>query len=1173
MKKIAGLIVKVRYALLALFLVAAAGSAYMMQFVNVNYDMTEYLPDDSPTSVALGVMEKEFGNTGFVQLMLRSTTAAEADAVADIVKAVPGVDAVLFDAADATNLHGDKALIKIYLEHSDFSEEATAVIEDIEAEISGYDYAISGYAVESGYNRDMITKDMAVIMLWSFGVVLIILMLTSHSWADPLVFACGIGVALLLNLGTNALFPSISFVSQAICAVLQLALAMDYSIIILHRYDEEREKTDDKLEAMRKALTGCVTSVAASSLTTIAGLCALMFMRYTIGLDIGSVLAKGIVCSLLTAFFFLPCVILLFDGLLRKTQHRPFVPKMDGVARYALKAKYVVPALSLVLFVGCFFIQEKLGLIYELEINENSDVYAERAEITDEFGYQNPLILLVPKGDPDKEREVLDYVKSLQYNDSPIVNSGSGLVTTELYDVYDLKGAAERFDSTEADLKPVFDALGEKGLVKNGKVMVWDLLRYLVDTDYISVRAADKQKEADDLWGQVDSLYSGLTAAEMAEKYDLGTDVAEALWRDMGAAPADSLVLDDVLTHAHDSRFFIGYAEKQERDLWQDYGDIQKLEALYTPATAAAQFQMTPQQAYGVFYNLRGNNLPADLTMKNHELIETLYAQSESAALAPYHAAVQQAFSPVTAADIKADKLLGAIMNDKLTAALFTANGADPATGTVTNYQLLAFVSENKIISTYAPPYAAYQQQYDAKYKEAQALFAELRPEDAMTTYGLDGQQAYVVYAMANPDADTTQISGKLLLKYLYEEQHILALDKAYWGMVDAYTRLDRAAITARSPMYGEDDATAALKYYGKNPDTGKISAYQLMRYTLSNGLIPAYGKEGQAELNEKRNDALEADEMLTREQITAQYGIDGEWLDAIFATYASPEKLSKADLVKFVSQKKTALAIGEEKTADIMDNWADAQYGEDNYSSENYSRLLFNVDAEVVGDETFYAVDTLRQTLGNYYDDFYLLGSGVNIYDIRDTFGNDVTLVNIVTLVAVFIIVMFSFMSLSIPLVLVACIQGAIFVNFSINTVTDSPVYFVCFLIALCIQMGATIDYGILLTDRFCHYREKYAVPDAIRLALNGSISTILTSGLILIIAAAIVGFRATVPIISYIGKLISQGAVVSVVVVLFVLPCCLCLFDRFLEKGSYKRRFNRDPVPAQEEETQITP
>ncbi len=372
MNKLAGGIVRARFFFIALFVAAAAVCAYMAQFVNVNYDMTKYLPDDSPTHIALGVMEEEFGNIGYLQVEVSSVTEDQAQELADRVKALAGVNAVIFDSENTCYYRDGSALIKVYLDYSDFSEEATGVIEEIKAELSGYDIALSGYAVESGYNRDMIKYDMQRILVMCFAVVMVILLLTSLSWADPLVFAFSIGVALLLNLGTNTLFDSISFVSNAICAVLQLALAMDYAIIVLHRYDEERSETDDKLEAMRKALSGSILSVASSSLTTIAGLCALMIMRFTIGFDIGAVLAKGIVCSLLSSFLFLPAIILLFDPLLQKSKHRPFIPKMDGVARFAGRAKWIAPIGALLVFTGCFFIQERMGLIYEIEINDQT---------------------------------------------------------------------------------------------------------------------------------------------------------------------------------------------------------------------------------------------------------------------------------------------------------------------------------------------------------------------------------------------------------------------------------------------------------------------------------------------------------------------------------------------------------------------------------------------------------------------------------------------------------------------------------------------------------------------------------------------------------------------------------------------------------------------------------
>jgi predicted RND superfamily exporter protein len=253
-------------------------------------------------------------------------------------------------------------------------------------------------------------------------------------------------------------------------------------------------------------------------------------------------------------------------------------------------------------------------------------------------------------------------------------------------------------------------------------------------------------------------------------------------------------------------------------------------------------------------------------------------------------------------------------------------------------------------------------------------------------------------------------------------------------------------------------------------------------------------------------------------------------------------------------------LRIGRDLREEVDRKWDEALYAIGRFEGGRFSRLIFNISSEVTGDEAAYVVKALRQNLSRYYGEYYVLGSSANMCDIRDTFSTDIVNINAINILAVFIIIMLLYRSVSIPLLLVACIQGAIFVSLSLNVATRSPVYFVCYLVAICIQMGATIDYGILLTDRYCAFRRKLAPSEAVKEAVCVSSPTILTSGLVFVIAAAIVGLMATVPIISHIGRLISQGAAVSVLTVLLILPQCLRLFDGFIERGSLRGKFKRE-------------
>ena len=1152
MKKLAVLTVKLRFVFIVLFIIAAGIGVWLIKFTNVNYDMTEYLPEDSPTNVALKVMEDEFGNIGYLQVMVKDVSSDIAESLTDNLKHLDGVDSVLFDAEDEGSYIDNKALIKVYLNHNDFSEEASQTIGLVQKALNGYDTALSGYAVEAGYNRDMIKSDLKAILIWCLIVVFVILMLSSRSWADALVFLISLAVALLINIGTNALLNSISFVSQAVCAVLQIALAMDYSIIILHRYHEEREKTDNKLEAMRTALSSSTAAVAASSLTTIAGLCALMFMRFKIGLDIGVVLTKGIVCSLLASFFFLPAIILLFDGLLKKTAHKKLIPELKGLGSLAAKKKLWVPVLALLVFTGGYLVQQRLGFIYEIEVSKNSKVYIDRSDIDKAFGIQNPLILLVPRGDRVKEQAVIDYVNSIDYKGEELVTSGQGLVTTGLYDELTADEAAERFNTSAENLYDVYKAIGKEG----EKALVYDVLKYLKESDYIDTLAQKRQTEADDLAVKVRELFGSLTSSEFSQKYGLDKNTAAALWEAQGYLKETELVLNDVLTFAHDKSFFESYAQAKQAETELSYNQASELITNMSCTQAASVYNLKLSEIYGIAYLLGAEGYDNSTTLPKAALIKYLYSVSGDKRLEPYYNSVIEAETPLTAEAIKSDMTMSLLFNDSLINALFSYYGLDAKTDTVTNYQILQFISDNQIISKYAPTLSQYQAVYDDKYLQAKELYEELTYKKAASTFGIDEQQAFVIYCLNNPKACATMnINGWEILSCLYKDLSHTELKDKYEAAAGAFTLLNKTAIMKQSSMYDEKTTEDILNSYGSN----SIYGYQLLSYTLEHNLITNYGSAAQKELNDRYVEAAEAQEYLTAEEVEKEYGIDEKWALEIFNYYniAEDGKIKKSDLALYASDNKLPIRIAEEERQDIDKNWSDAVYAIEKYEGDRYTRLIFNIAATVVSDEAEYVVKSVRAGLSDFYSDYYVLGSSVNICDIRDTFSTDMTNINILNIAAVFLIVMLLYRSISIPIILVACIQGAIFINLSINTVTHSPVYFVCYLVAICIQMGATIDYGILLTDRYCTFRRSMSVTEAIKEALKTASVTIMTSGFIFIIAAAIVGFRASVPIISYIGKLISQGAVVSVITVLFILPPCLCVLDSFLEKASIGRKF----------------
>ncbi|MGN0594451.1 MAG: MMPL family transporter, partial [Hominimerdicola sp.] len=322
----------------AIFIILTIIFAVLRQLVSVNYDMNSYLPDDSKSTVSIDVMNKEFdGGIPNARIMIKNVTVPEALKYKEKFKAVQGVSGVtwLDDNVDITQplevMDGDivenyykdnTALFSVTIEE-DYILDAVSELR----EIAGEENALEGSAISTAVATESTVSEIAQIAIIAVIFVLLVLILTTTSWAEPFVILLGLGVAIMINMGSNVIFGEISFVSNAAGAILQLAVSLDYSVFLLHRFEESRKEISDPRKAMIDALCKSTSSILSSGLTTVIGFAALCLMRFKIGPDLGLVLAKGVALSLICVFIFMPNFILIVYKLIDKTHHRSFVPK------------------------------------------------------------------------------------------------------------------------------------------------------------------------------------------------------------------------------------------------------------------------------------------------------------------------------------------------------------------------------------------------------------------------------------------------------------------------------------------------------------------------------------------------------------------------------------------------------------------------------------------------------------------------------------------------------------------------------------------------------------------------------------------------------------------------------------------------------------------------------
>ena len=434
-------ILKHKKLIIAVFAAMAVICAVLSQFVGVNYNFADYLPDDAASTKALNVMEEEYDQSiPNMRVLVHDVSIPEAMQIKGQIEQVEGVKEVSWlddaidiytpieeadpDTVDAWYKDSD-ALYSVTT--SDDEAEKTAAVNGIR-EIIGDDNAMSGSAVTDVLSPIHTTTEIQKITVMVLPIIFVILLIATTSWFEPVLFLLTIGIAIILNRGTNLMFGEISFVTNAAGSVLQLAVSMDYSIFLLHRFAEKRQEGLEVQEAMVEAVKESTSSVLSSGLTTVTGFAALILMRFKIGPDMGWVMAKAIAFSLICVLCLLPALALCTYKLVDKTQHRKLYPSFEKFSRGVMKVRIPILTVAAILVIPCFVAQGKNDFLYgssQVYSSEQTRMGRDLVTIDGEYGVSNPLVVMVPKGDMEKEIALNNALK-----DNPDVSSVISYVNT-----------------------------------------------------------------------------------------------------------------------------------------------------------------------------------------------------------------------------------------------------------------------------------------------------------------------------------------------------------------------------------------------------------------------------------------------------------------------------------------------------------------------------------------------------------------------------------------------------------------------------------------------------------------------------------------------------------------------------------------------------------------------
>ena len=433
------LIVKYRIIVFIAFIAAAIAGAMLRSLVGVNYDMKDYLPEDSPSTQGLHVMQEEFGgNMPNTRVMISNVTYQEALEYKQKLEDIDGVDQVMWlddqlyldgappsfagqDTLD-TYFKDGNALMIVTVD----KDKRLKAVSEIRKTI-GDDNCMSGDAVSTAEATVLTVKEIKKIAMFSVLLVLLILILTTRSWLEPIIILAGIGVAILINNGSNLIFGEISFVTNASGSILQLAVSLDYSVFLIHRFEECRKELEaeqgeharGKLDiktaenAMVDALLKCTGPITSSGLTTVIGFLALILMQYRIGPDMGLALAKGVAISLITVLTFTPAMILIMLKLTEATRHRNFIPDFTAFGKVVRKVMIPAVVVFIIILVPAFLISHNGDFYFGAShiFGPKTRVGMETNKIKQVFGTSDTYAVIVPKGDSAREEELTEKLE------------------------------------------------------------------------------------------------------------------------------------------------------------------------------------------------------------------------------------------------------------------------------------------------------------------------------------------------------------------------------------------------------------------------------------------------------------------------------------------------------------------------------------------------------------------------------------------------------------------------------------------------------------------------------------------------------------------------------------------------------------------------------------------
>jgi len=1035
--------------LMAATLLLAVVCGLMMPHINVNSDMTKYLPDDSPMKKGIEIITTEFGegqlSNADVKVMFQDIDSLQRKVIQHELSKKKEVKGVTIQVSDDGEYTKFDLLVPPSIDQKAFG--AT-----IQAQYG------NNIIVET--SQDGATPPMSALII-AGAIILIILLFMAQSWMEPLLYLFAIGVAVVLNIGTNALLPSVSITTNYIVAILQLVLSLDYAIVLSNRYRQELSPDCSITESINRAMKKAFPAIMSSATTTIVGLIMLAFMRVKIGLDLGVVLAKGVVCSLITTFTLLPALLLLCNQAIIKSHKRTFIIPTDRLAWFATHHKRPLAITAVVLFFVAFYFSRQTDIYF----STNGE-----SEISKVFPKTNMIVTIYPTAE---EMNIIPLADSL-LQDSSVKAVIS--YPTMLKKQYTAEGLVDYIYKMSVDMADYMPPMDLSQLTPEVMRTVYYMRTHEADTLRISFP---------ELMQFVQTYCMNNPMFSKAINDDARSQMA--LLEEMMKTGNESLEEEEIEEEKQEVR-----SEKQEVIV----------EKTKNKETSPEKEQMVSVSEF----------IPRLYASQPNEITDNLYKLT-NLDLMQKNMTVRQ----------MADHVGSSVAQTKLVYS-FSDSGKR-----MTPYEYVHFLTDDlfhrptlsKLVNAEQKQELILRKQLMDAAKQGLSLSATSLSE-ILTSLGVKNMSKTEVLALAGiqyiPLATTPTLADNKSRAEIAETDTLPAPAPAMVAPVKKHkSKAELQAERFEQLMYGGGKYTAAqmtahFNYLGQKIDTTTVSL-----------LYSYYGAY------KSYNDSLR----MSPEQLLA---------------YAA-DTLLQLDIVA---------SLLDQKSLEMIDNTRlQLDSAIHMLTHDNYSMMIVISDLKDESPETYAFVDKLnRLTQCSFQAPCYLIGESVMFSELKNGFSREMTIITILTVLAIFLIVAITFRSVVVPTILVIVVMTAVYVNVIVSGLVSGEMLYLAYLIVQSILMGATIDYGILYANYYKEFRRTKDKYEAAREAYHGSIPTIMTSGLIMVLGPGVMALLVDDVTISAIVGCISVGAAVAITLILVVLPGVLVVLDKWVTAKSIRER-----------------